>query len=302
MVNVGAKDSSQNNLSRAVWYLQHVAYNSTLRLFHEAPRVASNTYWIASDNLLAFKALEPYDPQLSSTIQSELIRLAKFYNLLRSSDGLPLSMRYDVIINDNATLEIPPRNVTHMTLYQDSYTLKYDIANGTGNFTDWRKYADLRLLTALSDHNAGDEDNAISNFTAAENMWDGIGLRDLGFNNSYGEGQGPGNPNAYSTYKLGLLLYVSGKLGIHLPFESEVMNRIWLMQNQTSGGIFTHIMPDGSSGTSDTNTETTTMVILGITSITQNSTQPTPEFDPSTLMLCVVVLLSSLILQRIRRN
>ena len=125
-----------------------------------------------------------------------------------------------------------------------------------------------------------------------------MGLQDLGFTTPYGEGQATGNPHAYATYKLGLLLYVSGILGIHLPFESHVVNRIWSMQNQTSGGIFTHIMPDGGSGTSDTNTETTAMVILGMTSVRQ----PIPESDFPVLMLCMSTLLCAVIIRKIRRR
>jgi hypothetical protein len=138
----------------------------------------------------------------------------------------------------------------------------------------------------------------VGNFTLAANKWNGLGLRDKGYETDYGEGQAPGYPHAYATYKLGLLLYVSGKLGIHLPFENDVVNRIWSMQNQTDGGIFTHIMPDGSSGSSDTNTETTAMVILGITSIRQ----PIPEFNSPILVLCIVVLLSTIIIRRIRHH
>ena len=131
--------------------------------------------------------------------------------------------------------------------------------------------------------------------TTESDLWDGVGLRDLGYNISYGEGQAIGNPHAYSTYKLGLLLYVSGILAVHLPFESDVVNRIWSMQNQTNGGIFTHIMPDGSSGASDTNTENTAMVILGTSLIV-------PEFDFPVLMLCISVLLCAMIIRRIKRR
>ena len=298
LVNVRATDSTQDNLNRAIFYLQNVAYNSTVHLCREAPRVAPNTYWIASDNLLAFKALEPYDPQLSLNISSTLVRLANLYHLPTSGDGLPVSLRYDVIIRDNAALEIPPRTVNHLTLYHDSYILKYDIANGTGKFSDWKEYADLLLLVALSYHNQGDSRDATTYFMSAAEMWDGIGLRDKGFKQPYGEGQAPGDPHAYATYKLGLLLYVSGKLGLHLPFESNVTNRIWSMQNQTDGGIFTHIMPDGSRGQSDTNTETTAMAILGITSIKRQV--PESFMVLFVVMLCVVLLISAVTIRRIR--
>jgi hypothetical protein len=288
-------------LARAVEYLRTVAYNSTLHLCREAPHAAPKVYWIASDNLLAYKALndskEPNDSDLASTIRSRVIEIGKEYKLPVSADGVPLSLRYDVVMRDDATLEIPPRNMTHMTLYNGSYVLRYDIANGTGKFEDWREYADLLLLVALSNHNRGDQPNAIGNFTLAEKMWDGIGLRDKAYNQSYGEGQDPRDgPHAYATYKLGLLLYVSGKLRVHLPFEQDIVQRIWLMQNQTSGGIFTHIMPNGTQGHSDTNTETTAFVILGMTAIVPPSV---PGFSIEAI---VVGLLAGLALTLVTRG
>ena len=255
---------NDQNLERAVSYLRTTAYNPDLRMCREAPTVAPNVYWVASDNLLAYKALEPYDSELASTIKTRLIEIARTYNLPTSSEGLPLSLRYDVIMRDNEKLQIPPKNVTHITLYNGSYLLRYDIANGTGQPEDWREYADLLLLVALSNHNQGEHANAVGNFTLATKMWDGLGLRDKAYDLPYGEGQASGSDHAYATYKLGLLLYVSAKLAIDLSFRNDVVNKIWSMQNQTSGGIYTHILPDGSRGVSDTNTETTAFIILGV--------------------------------------
>jgi hypothetical protein len=318
---VAAQATDAQRLAKAVEYLRTVAYNSTLHLCREAPHAAPNVYWIASDNLLAFKALEPYDANLSSTIRLELVRLAKVYNLPTSGHGVPLSLRYDVVIRDNETLEMPPRNITHLTLYSDSYTLKHDIANGTtGQFLDWRTYADLRLLVALSDCNSGDRVNALSNFTAAANMWDGIGLRDQAYNRTLGEGQDPRDgPHAYATYKLGLLLYVSGKLGQPLSFERDVIARIWSMQNPDNGGIFTHIRANGTHGVSDTNTETTAFVILGVTAsstiqtsatqctkattvTTTSSPPPGPGIPGFSIEAIVIGLLAGLALTLVRRG
>lgn len=73
--------SEQERLEKAVAYLQTVAYNPDLELCREAPRVAPNVYWVASDNLLAYKALEPYDSKLASTIRSRLVEIGKEYRL-----------------------------------------------------------------------------------------------------------------------------------------------------------------------------------------------------------------------------
>jgi len=280
---------SQENLQKAVAYLRTVAYNPDLRLCREAPRVAPNVYWVASDNLLAYKALVPYDPQLAYAIRSELVRVAELYALPSYRDGIPLSLRYDVIIRDDAVLEMPPKDITHLTLYSSSYLLRYDIANGTDGFEDWREYADLLLLVALSNHNRGDRTNAAGNFTLAANMWDGIGLRDKGYRLEYGEGQAEGFSHAYATYKLGLLLFASGKLSVNLPFEQDVITRVWSMQNQTSGGIFTHITPDGGRGESDTNTETTAIVILGMTSILNQPPNHIPDLGSVAFIVAVLV-------------
>jgi hypothetical protein len=84
--------------------------------------------------------------------------------------------------------------------------------------------------------------------------------------------------------KLGLLLYVADKLGINLSFEKDVIAKVWSMQNQTSGGIFTNITPDGGWGESDTNTETTAFVIMGMTSIQSRI----PEFPSSALVILIL--------------
>jgi len=296
---VASPRSSQENLEEAVAYLRTIAYNPDLKLCREAPRVAPNVYWVASDNLLAYKALEPYDTHSASAMRSELVRIAELYNLPTSRDGVPLSLRYDIIMRDDAVLEMPPKDITHLTLYNGSYLLRYDIANGTGGFEDWREYADILLLVALSNHNRGDHANALGNFTLAANMWDGVGLRDKAYRLEYGEGQADGFSHAYATYKLGLLLFAAGKLATSLSFGQDVVARIWSMQNQTNGGIFTHITPDGGPGDSDTNTETTALVILGMTSV---RAKPISEFGLATfLILSGCMLLSLAICWRIKR-
>ena len=109
-VKVLAASATNQNLHIAVEYLRSVAYNPALRLCREAPSVAPNVYWVASDNLLAFKALELHDSELATTIRAELVRIAQLYTL-PAREGVPLSLRYDVVVRDDETIEIPPREM-----------------------------------------------------------------------------------------------------------------------------------------------------------------------------------------------
>ena len=189
-----------------------------------------------------------------------------------------------------------------MTLYSGSYLLRHDIANGTSRFEDWREYADLLLLVALSNHNQGKKADAVGNFTLATKMWDGMGLRDKAYDLPYGEGQASGSDHAYATYKLGLLLYVSTKLGIDLRFEEDVVNRIWSMQNQTSGGIYTHILPDGTHGDSDTNAETTAFIILGVTGTQSGFSTWNALMVMSVALVALIVIVYMVVQSRHRRR
>ncbi len=225
-------------------------YNSAIGLCAEAPSVAPNTYWLVSDNLWAFKALEKYNPEISNSIKSKLTELAKTYNLPTDMQGLPISYKHEAVIGD--TVPTPFNETVQYTLYSDIYTLKTEIANGTAVMEDWQEYADLVLFAALSKHWEGKDEEAIALFNKAKYMWDGVGMYDKAINGKY------------ATYKLGLLLYTSKVLGHKLDFETQLIATIWKMQDETTGGIITGYKPDGTPF-GDTNTETTSIIIIALT-------------------------------------
>jgi len=240
-------------LKKAIEYLIR-QFNPQIQLCAEAPRVAANTYWLVSDNLWTYKALENYAPEVSNAIKSKLIELASAYNLPTDHQGLPISFKHEAVLGDTVPT---PFNVTvSYTLYSDDYTLKTDIANGTAVMEDWQEYADLLLYAALSRHWEGKEEEALELFNMAKNMWDGVGLND-----SYAREKG-----YYATYKLALLLYTSKVLGQKLPFEEELMATIFKMQDQETGGIITDYYPNGQPVEyADANTETTSIMIIALT-------------------------------------
>jgi hypothetical protein len=238
-------------IQSAVEFLQNM-YNPSVKLCAEAPKTAPNTYWLVSDNLWAFKALEKYNPKLSKTIKSKLIELAKAYKLPRDVEGLPISYKHEAIIGD--TIPASFNTTTQYTLYTNKYTLKTEIANSTAVMEDWQEYADLLLYAALSKHWEGKDNEAIALFNKAKDMWDGVGIND----------KATKADGTYATYKLALLLYTSKALGQKLDFELQLIATIWNMQDKTTGGIITGYEPDGTPF-GDTNTETTSITIIALT-------------------------------------
>jgi len=241
-----------DRIHNAVKFLENM-YNSTIGLCAEALTAAPNTYWLVSDNLWSYKALENYAPEVSNAIKSKLIELASAYNLPTDDQGLPISFKHEAVIGDI----VPTFNATvSYTLYSDDYTLKTDIANGTAVMENWQEYADLLLYAALSKHWEGKDKEATALFSKAKEMWDGIGINDTATRT---EGK-------YATYKLALLLYASKVLGEKLGFEEELIATIWRMQDQTTGGIITDYYPNGKPVEyADANTETTSITIIALT-------------------------------------
>jgi len=226
-------------------------FNPQMNLCSEALNVAPNTYWLVSDNLWAYKALEMMDiTDTSSLIKVELIELAQVYNLPTDAQGLPISYAHEAVMGD--TVSVPFRASTNCTLYRNDYVLNTTMLNGT-IMNDWQEYTDLLLYAALSYHWQENDTAANWYFKNATDTWDGIGIDD---NATKVDG-------FYTTYKLALLLYTSKVLGKRLPFEIELVKRIWSLQRESDGGIITNYFANGTV-LGDANTETTSIVIIAI--------------------------------------
>lgn len=222
-------------------------YNTQLRLCREAPNVAPNIYWLASDNLMAYHAIKPYYPDISQQIYLELVR----------RDGFQSGV-YEPLFGQSIPLPIKEK-ITYTIEQGDNYVIKTDIHNFTDNhphFPHWDEYANLLICTALSHYWEGNVTGAMSLFDKAVDMWDGKGLYDRAID------EAPDNLRGfYETYKLALLLYASRIFNRPLPFQTELENILWFMQRETDGGIITHyntsLVPMG-----DANTETTSLTLL----------------------------------------
>jgi len=106
------------------------------------------------------------------------------------------------------------------------------------------------LYASLSSYWSENLTAATEYFSKAVAMWDGMGIYD----------KATRVDGLYETYKLGLLLYTSKVLNYKLPFEHQLIERVW-RQQATNGGIITRYKPDGEPF-GDTNTETTAIVVI----------------------------------------
>lgn len=240
-------------VERAALYLatKGSVYNPTLRLCVESPKTFKSRYWTTSDNLWAYKALQPYYPNVSNAIRDKLRELVIIHGLPHDSEGLPISYKHEVVLGVWQYVQIPFNLSNEITLHHNGYNISADIQNGTSRWPDFEEYADALCYASLTRYHQNKPDEADYYFDKAKAMWDGMGLADKAYNGT----------GVYETYKLGLLLYTSKTIGRPLGFEEELSQRIWRQQDPYTGGIRVNYYPDGTP-IDDTNTETTAIVII----------------------------------------
>ena len=216
-------------------------FDPKVGLLRESPDDSINrTYWLLSDNLLAYHALRPYHPDIAMRIEQTLHK----FGLMK--DDLHEALFGEVI-------DLPPHVPQIVTLDRsDTWEIKIEIrTNQTSKLMDdWTDYGDLLIYAALSENNRGNLALGLEYFDRAVKMWNGAGLFDLptrldGF---------------YTTHKLALLLYASKVLNQTLPFRDALEDRIWQFQRD-DGGIRSHYLGNLTS-TREANTETASLVLL----------------------------------------
>lgn len=243
---------------RAAYFLLMFTYNSSMGLCSEVYGKTGNSlgangdvFWICSDNLLAYYALQKYNQTISDKIKSKLIEYAQNYSLPTNDEGLPISYKHEAIIGEVLPDEFKTAN--QFTLKESqSYTVLTEIDNGTV-INDWTNYADLVALRGLSAINEGKMAEAKALYDSLMNMWDGYGFYDKAAKeNGY-----------YDTYKIGLAIILRKRLGLEKPIEEFRMEEILLAcQDPATGGIATGYNKELSTKGHNRNTETAAIIAI----------------------------------------
>jgi hypothetical protein len=271
-----ASSQTDSISNKAINYLEN-SCNPILHLIPETNN--SKTYWMVSDNLLACYALRNYNQTMSSEINETLKAFSACYSLPLDSRGTVISYRHEALIGE----VLPNQFYTsqnYSLLNSTYYSIYTEVDNGT-LMTDWKDYADLLALRGISNYNQGSINESGDCYNLMMAKWDGKGFADIVFDKT----------SVYSTYKLGLAIILSNKLGISNSSVNDQMFRIidacQVKEGNYSGGVRTDYTAHGTVITpqGQANTETTSIVAIA----NPRTISSMPEF-PATLAIAVLIM------------
>jgi hypothetical protein len=111
-------------------------------------------------------------------------------------------------------------------------------------------------LKAICAYRSGDVAQALQEYGLGKGMFDGVGLRDLPYNQTH----------QYQTYKLALFVYAADVL--NQPVNGTALSTLLSMQAPI-GGFYTGYDAYYSHAGTFTNTETTSLAILALSRYSQ---------------------------------
>ncbi len=239
---------TSEDMARAANYLV-ANYNSTLGLIPETP--GSNVFWLYSDNFLASLALSQYG-QNNATIARVTAGLSASL-----SNYLPVGST----VNQYMTLELGAcvyhTAVNGSVFVSGSARVETVANNGTGVLNE-TQYADIAFLDSICQYHNDNSAASMAAYQEGVKMFNGVGMADLPYNQT----------GRFQTYKLALFVYASVVLG--QPVNSTALSTLLRMQ-APDGGFYTGYDATYSHGTTQTNTETTSLALLALEAVAQQS-------------------------------
>jgi len=131
-------------------------YDTDIKLVRESPDVSINrTYWLLSDNLLAYHALKHRHPEVADSIYEKM----KEYGFFQ--DGL-----HEVLFGEEIILPLYTHKIIVVENTSD-YTIKTEVREGSEEdkiMDDWAEYADILLYASLNFYNKGQLDKSLYYF------------------------------------------------------------------------------------------------------------------------------------------
>ena len=259
-VIVGDAGGSERDarVTRACAFLDSL-YNPSVHLVRET--LSNQTYWIASDNLLAQQALQECGSSNAQSIQAILNNAT----CCQHGDDL----MHESLLGHSIPLPIHNATIYDVTGYWKSltnsqetgnYTVEWEYHNSTGTLSPY-DYGDIATYTLLEYKRRNNETGVQDMIQILNTMWTGAGIADEPYKQS----------GIYQTYKTALYAYALTKLSIPVP--ATVTATLLRMQGP-DGGFHTGYATNLTYAVTDENAETTSIAILALNTVPQgpNST------------------------------
>jgi len=262
----------QLKLQAACYFLKSL-YNPSLQLVRSTPN--SSVYYIASDNLLAERAISSCDPIISHAINQSISSCCDDgYDHMHE---VVLGVSIHIPINNSAVYTVA--NSTAGKLFRSvppataggNYTILWEVHNATGVFPDC-VYADVAVYTALELKLEGNTTGARHEMDCLNTMFDGRGLVDEAYKDGSGSEHG-----IYQTYKLALYTYALQNVpGSYYYGEEENLFR----SQGPDGGFHTGYDQTGTYAGTGENVETTSIAMIAISSLSTTRSLPFFSIPP----------------------
>jgi hypothetical protein len=279
-------------------------YNPMLQLVRTTP--TSNVYYIATDNLLAVKALSSCSLATSQAINQSISSCCgRGYDsmheaVLGASIHLPINSAATYTVA-NSTANKLYRNITP-TAAGGNYTVFWEIHNSTRALPDCT-YADVAVYTALELKREGNTTGVQHEMDCLALMFDGRGLVDESYKDGTGSEHG-----IYQTYKLALYLYALQTRGSYYYVQQDTLFR----SQGPDGGFHAGYDQDGTYAGTQENAETTSIAMIAISGLSTTSPFPLSlsfSIPPAVIYIfiglaavAVVILITVFVMEQKRRK
>jgi len=215
----------------------------------------SSRVYVASDNLLASRALAVLNSKLAS----------KVITTLNDRYGGGFDSLHEVLLG----IKIPDKFYCRYNEYLGNVStskfgtleIYYEKPNYNCTIRNWDKYADLLVYKALNSLLHGSKSYAEHLFEKLMGMWDGNGFKDIAFRGEY------------STYKIALAIFLyralkaskSSQIVKYNGIIEKCYKIICEMQRGDGGIVTNYVVLNGKTiAVGDANTETTSIVVLAL--------------------------------------
>lgn len=239
-----------NRIEEACRYLRTL-FNPALGLIRETN--GSQTYHVASDNLLAQKALESCDTSMAASIRTSIAQCCG-----NGHNGM-----HEALLGEAITIPIPTAKIKTIA-NTSSYIIQWEVHNGTGTLSPF-DYADVASYSGLEMMRRGNQTGTSEMVENLNIMFDGQGMVDEPYQNGP-----PGELGIYQIYKLALYIHLQARQNRVQP---GLVERLLRMQG-TGGGLHTGYDHAGTYAGTLANAETTSIAIIILNQLTAQQTPP----------------------------